>query len=218
MLIFPATSALYPENVIQHVTGTTTSEERKIEAALKDSLGLDVWINCTDSYQSQSWASQQEGHIAWGGNGYMTLPEAVCKDVVSFAKDPEGFKAAGQVNIGDLGINLEDYDMTPEDMQKQLDTDENRLSDAGYAFRVVAHEAGHNKGVEDESDAECFAFQAVDGLMQSMGVEAPLAHKVASYSAKNYEDVRGKEYAITPECNPNDLNYHLPDAHWPQLS
>ena len=218
-ILFPMTSALYPENVIQHVTGYTTTEERKIEAALRDSLGVDVWVNCTNSYQSQSVLSREDGPTAMAAKtGHMTLPEAVCKDVVSFAKDPEGFKSVNQVTVEDLGINPEDYGLSSKDIQNQLSSDETRLGDASRAYHVLSHEAAHTYGVMDESDAECFSFQAADSIMQSMGVQADIAARVASYGAKNYEDVRGKEYAITAECNPQELNYDLPNAHWPLLS
>ena len=84
-------------------------------------------------------------------------------------------------------------------------------SQTARSIAVLAHEAWHLRGVANEGETECFAFQSGVVLGQRFGLSEDRARQMMSQQlAENaLRSGPGVEYVVPPECRdggPLDLN------------
>ncbi|HET7301700.1 MAG TPA: hypothetical protein VFI74_00025 [Candidatus Saccharimonadales bacterium] len=222
-MMYPVGAALAPENIVQHAAGAVDADERRIEQALEKTFGHRYWVNCTTSYEHQSNMSRETDVAAMSSGDsvvrLITLRQSDCDYIVDFADDPFHYKEAVPT-AEDLGVNLSDLGLTQKEYQDLMGSAPGvSNASASNAMRRLSHEAGHSEGVVNESDTECFSYQAMTTIM-TKGFDIP--RKQATEMTKDVAEHNDSasmrpQYQLQPDCTPKGLNFGFNDAQFPQL-
>jgi hypothetical protein len=117
------------------------------------------------------------------------------RDYVGAVQHADGVAVVG----GDLAL------LTPEichDLYRLAFEDETNGSRTGRALAVLAHEAWHLRGEDDEGTTECYALQSGVGLGVRLGLSEGTARRLMRQQlAENALRGPGSfEYRVSPEC------------------
>lgn len=84
----------------------------------------------------------------------------------------------------------------------------------GEAVKVLAHEATHIRGVDDEADTECYAMQRVASTARRLGMTGAVPRTLARVVWENYDLMpSGYRTSICVDGGPFDL--HPASTQWP---
>lgn len=216
--VYPVGSALTIGNAIEHSTGTTSKDEQKIEQALERTFGGRFWINCTYSYEDQPSISREKHIRAMASPGeikVITMKQYDCDEVVTYAADPQNYQPKA-MSLEDLGYSLSEYGVSEEEVAGFYKEPSTRFGGPASAFHTLSHEAAHTQGIANESEAQCFSYQAMSTILsKGFGVNTKEANELTNIAVSQYDkDEFGLKYNVTPECNPSELNYGFDNAFY----
>jgi hypothetical protein len=180
-------------------------------AAVLAALALAFWI--TDS--RTGWDGLDESTQAEATERFAVEASAIADKPVTVECDEAGeHVGAVQHADGAAQVGGEVAYLTPErcyDLYRLALKDEVNGSQTARSIAVLAHEAWHLRGVANEGETECFAFQSGVVLGRRLGLSEDRARQMMSQQlAENaLRSGPGVEYVVPPECRdggPLDLN------------
>lgn len=85
----------HARSAVAHVFGKQTTQEKTLEQAVKRGLGSDVWVECTDTVDSNADVTGKNV----GGTKLIVLRQQDCDALTTFAKDPV-YKPDRDIHVG----------------------------------------------------------------------------------------------------------------------
>jgi hypothetical protein len=99
--------------------------------------------------------------------------------------------------------------------ERQWPDDRSEVFDFAWSLKVLAHEAQHLKGIDDEAKADCYGLQAMAEVATGLGIGEDVARSLADY-AWRYIYPRASEEYRSDECRDGgELDLRPATSVWP---
>jgi hypothetical protein len=180
-------------------------------------LAVLVWV-----VESRSgWDSLAEGTKAEAEARFSAEASLIAGKPVSIHCDESGTRVGAVQHtdgVAEVGGTLA-Y-LTPQrchDLYRLAFHGDITSSRTARAIAVLAHEAWHLRGVDDEGITECYAFQSGVGLGRRLGLSLDTAAQMMRQQlVENLDRTSGFEYLVPRECrNGGDLDLDLSSERFP---